>query len=630
MSQPLLQSSHETPFSELIPYKTALSEAAFKFHPLYPLWDNKEKDEHPYRYYVAIIAAICVGMVSLFVIATQLCFIIYGNEPYTWISLGFFIIGQLCCCISYLNIIPKISGDYSDMTSFMSVVGCFFMPLCGILLPLVSLYQIQIQLERNEKINYYKLVLSTIPSATVAAFQAYPQILLLIAMISENNYQFDTLSILSLVASALSIITLSLQITSLFEQADLFLMNSLWLLFDCVLALCITSVIFYDNITLTIFYIDVGLYAIWVIIIMIMFAIFKTSGCCDELCRDMGCNIWVGLCCLPLICLVLLVIFTGIFALYMTMACIAFAIAAPVIIYFHLFTLIWFFVMDHIYEWNICPISFRSDDVTQRNRYLCFQWVTAGNNMEEKNDRLYSINMVILDNDQTLKTKYSKLCDDIVKNIKSSITSNQQSVHHMTTVIDEFFIPKFENETIEMLSEKLGVASCMLKMVLIYFPINRMLHCIVPLVIIVYVAWSVQWNIFEIHLFLKILFGVWLILFILCIIGIYVQWRTWYYHRLILPTNRKSWLSSEKDWNTFGSYVANCYYYIIVFKVIVDWCESNSGDKYIGYIIMNFCGIGPVDDKMKMILNHKEGELKLGRNLMSGIFDQFKSAINHQ
>eukprot|EP01084_Bolivina_argentea_P102965 184456_1 len=602
-------------FADLIPYKSKPKSKIEAAHSNYPFWNQDENTN--YRDHVSI--AIFIGTISLFSTLTQLLFVIYAPTPYKWISLAFLILGQISSFFCY---IPSLAlfWEQSNMNfQLCLIIGCCsfsLVPLCPIALPI--LHHVG-----NDDVDWKPLITTTATSIAISMFQAYPQIIILTIMItaSDDTLILCTNSIItwSFIACVLSIIALSIQIASVFEQSAVFVVNSIWLLFDCVLALCVVSGILYDHVTLTIFYIDITLYSIWILMwIIIILILFVVPFCADIICSvhdninfeisvdsvlEALCMCICGIMCLPFMgafCGCLSGMGIGIIGLVSLFV-------IPILMYFHLFTIIWFFIMDYFYGWNLCPMSLRLIRYEHDgwDRYVLFDWIKNGESTEERNDRLYSINMVILDYDIELKRKYQNLCDDMFTNIRNSTRSSQQSVHQMTSAIDQFFVLRFENEELNLIAMGMGKLSFLMKWTMIYFPINRIIHCIIPFIIIFYIGWSVQWNMNEISLFLKVLYGSLVILFIICSICIGIGWKSLYYHRLILPINKRSW-TNDMNWNTFVTYTANCHYYIISLKIVVDWCESKGGDKYIGYIIMNLCGVTQPESELDIFQQDRQ------------------------
>eukprot|EP01084_Bolivina_argentea_P193951 332730_1 len=248
-------------FAELIPYVSKVKSKSEAARSNYPFW-NQNENTNLYRDHISI--AIFIGLISLFSTSTQLLFVIYAPAPYRWISLAFLILGQLSCFVCYLVSMIFIDDqpnskihqlyhqyyiDEEVLLMIGSCCGCLFTPICPIVIPILHHFCYD---------DWKPLITTTAPSVAISMFQSYPQIIILTIMITATDYTLSINSIItwSFIACALSIIALSIQIASVFEQSTVFIVNSIWLLFDCVLALCIVSAIMYDHITLTIFYVD--------------------------------------------------------------------------------------------------------------------------------------------------------------------------------------------------------------------------------------------------------------------------------------------------------------------------------------------------------------------------------------
>merc|ERR1719491_1868779 len=161
--------------------------------------------------------------------------------------------------------------------------------------------------------------------------------------------------------------------------------------------------------------------------------------------------------------------------------------------------------MDYAFNWNLTPMSTQFDDDDKRwHLSVLHQWVRSGNTEEERNDRLFSTNLVILDHDARLKARYEPVCRAMTQNIRESTNSSEKSIHQMTSEIDGFFVLRFDAFDDFPGFVEMGSLFWIVKAAMVYFPINRLLHCVMSLCVVLYVASDFA----ELSTFLRVLIPV--------------------------------------------------------------------------------------------------------------------------
>eukprot|EP01084_Bolivina_argentea_P031068 57521_1 len=512
------------PFYSIIPYRSDYEFSAVK--QFYPFWGHQQHNNDSANCKDNLVISVCVGVISLFSTITQLLFVIYAPYPYKWISLTCLLIGQIVSSVLYAMCLFQLKF-FSHKINKECCLYILAIPFSSVVTPI--LFQIYKNPDEDKNKLFYKQRMINAPSLAVATLQSYPQTIIIAIMISVSHYNLHTypsninyIINCSFLVSSLSVFALCIQIGSIFKQHSEFLATSLWLLFDFIMTLTIALLISYDSITLLIFYIDIALYNIWLLILITLMSILFAKQYWQWTKNYHYAIFWV-FCCGAVAILLLAVVY--------------YTIAMMITMYFYSFTFVWFVVMDQLYGWNICPMGFRCIG-KKSNRYTLYEWIQEGESIQERNDRLYSINMVILDHDNTLRKQYKPLCHQIVKNIQSSIQSsdlNMDSLHEMTSVIDRFSVLTYQFNNEWNVMWQLEESCDILKWLMLYFPINRILHFILPFVIILYIIFSDIYA--PLDTILQVLFSLLLILLVMSSIMFYISWKLWNYHRLILPIN---------------------------------------------------------------------------------------------
>eukprot|EP01084_Bolivina_argentea_P158819 276651_1 len=391
------------PFSQLIPYRSAYENS--KEHPFYPFWnDIKKPNGNAIRYHIFFTTI--VGLLTIFATVSQILFIIYAPSPYKIISLVILIVAQIVTIGVHC-----VQGIWlPDMFDMHESVQCIIFSIsCVLLLPFYPIffaatYAILIKQDiiLTKEIDYQHLLFLRSLSTINAAFQNIPQLILLTLIMGiDNNIEFDAIFYLSYISSCLCAIVFALCITEVFANITAFIFNTIWLWFDLAVIIFIILTAYYNETTVTIFYVDLisfGIMVPSVWISLVINAVQKIDwkhNIINELSDTVNCNhaddilyfcvvIVSGIICLP----------CGLF-MFAILCLLSILFIIPFIFYLYVFSMFWFSVMDQINGWNIFPMCFRLKQKDEQRWffYLVFEWIKNGYTSEEQNDRLCCVNM---------------------------------------------------------------------------------------------------------------------------------------------------------------------------------------------------------------------------------------------